>query len=225
MTHKQTLLAGGALCAFVLLASVHHVSAATPADAAAFKPKTAGTIMVRGRGLIVNPDPGGDVLTSAGVDTGLNVDRVTTTIVPEVDVSYFLTDNIATELIAATTNHHISAGGTDVGDVQLLPPTLTLQYHFMPDRRFSPYVGAGVNYTFFFNEESATSALVDHLEVDNAWGGAVQVGIDYAVSGNWGLNLDAKHLWLRPDVKTRSLKVDHARLDPWLIGFGVSYKF
>ena len=89
-----------------------------------------------------------------GDDTGLNA-TVDNAYVPEIDISYFVTPNIALELIAATTKHDVGASdGTDLGSVWLLPPTLTLQYHFAPTSRFSPYIGAGLNYTIFYNEKN-----------------------------------------------------------------------
>ena len=130
--------------------------ASVSAEEVAFKPKAAGDINIRLRGIGVVPTERGDIKTAGGTDTGLNV-RLGNAYVPEVDVSYFLTPNIALELIAATTKHDVDASGStgnvDLGSVWLLLPTLTVQYHFAPTSRFSPYVGAGLNYTIFYNEK------------------------------------------------------------------------
>ena len=92
-----------------------------------------------GRARVININP--DASSSA-----LNLDASTETTL-ELDFTYFVTHNLGMELILATKKHDITAGGTPVGSVALLPPTLTLQYHFAPDSpSFRPYVGAGLNY-------------------------------------------------------------------------------
>ncbi|UEM21846.1 outer membrane beta-barrel protein [Skermanella mucosa] len=205
-------------------------AAGTPApvsaqEAAAFKPKAAGDINIRLRGIGVIPTERGDIKTAGGVDTTLNT-RLGNAYVPEVDVSYFITDNIALELIAATTKHDVDASnGLDLGSVWLLPPTLTAQYHFAPKERFSPYVGAGVNYTIFYNESKGALRSISY---EDGFGFALQAGIDYAISGPWSLNVDVKKLWLSTDVKANlggtALKAD-VDINPWIFGVGLGYRF
>jgi len=144
--------------------------------------------------------------------------------VPEVDVTYFFTKNIAAELIAATAEHTISAGGNTLGDAWILPPTLTLQYHFQPDEKFSPYVGAGLNYSMFYGEDDA--AGFNNLDVDGGIGYAVQAGFDYWLNDNWGVNADIKYVDLNVDVRVNnSLSADDVKLDPVIVGIGTSYRF
>ncbi|MCV3211571.1 OmpW family protein [Mesorhizobium sp. YC-39] len=152
------------------------------------------------------------------------------TLTPELDISYFFTDNIATELILGTTYANIDGQGSigglgKVGKVWLLPPTLTLQYHFTNLGAFKPYVGAGVNYTIFYNQDAGSA---DALKVKNTFGTALQVGFDYMVDQHWGVNFDVKKLFLKPnfDVTVGGAKLTgKAALDPWLIGAGVTYRF
>ncbi len=145
--------------------------------------------------------------------------------VPELDFTYFWTDHWATELILATSEHHMSTkGGIDLGDVWILPPTLTAQYHFMPDQRFRPYLGAGLNYTFFYNEKAGTS--IASIDYDNGLGYALQAGFDYGIDDHWAINFDVKKVWLNTDVTTTGPAVTgDVDLDPWIIGTGVSYRF
>lgn len=201
-------------------------AAGTPATASAeeiaFKPKAAGDINVRLRGIGVVPTERGDIIGANG-DTGLNA-TLGNAYVPEVDISYFITPNIALELIAATTKHDVGASdGTDLGSVWLLPPTLTVQYHFAPTARFSPYVGAGLNYTIFYNEKKGQANSISY---DDNIGYALQAGIDYAIAGAWSLNIDVKKLWLSTDVKVNggALKAD-VDINPWIFGVGVGYRF
>lgn len=158
--------------------------------------------------------------------TGLKTD-VDNAYVPEVDITYFITDNIAAELIAATAEHRISAGTNNIGNAWILPPTLTLQYHFTPDQKFSPYIGAGLNYSLFYGEDDG--AGFSDLDVDGGLGYAVQAGFDYWLDDNWGLNLDVKYIDLDVDVDVNlggtALSANDVGLNPWIVGAGVSYKF
>jgi outer membrane protein len=100
-----------------------------------------------------------------------------------------------------------------------------LQYHPLPDQRLSPYVGAGINYTIFFDEEDGDATSIDY---ENRFGFALQAGVDYALSGNWSLNLDIKKIFLNTDVETTVGGVDidaDVDIDPWIIGIGVGYRF
>lgn len=194
--------------------------AAEPAKAE-FAGKSAGDFMVRARVLGVIPDE--DASTSIGGNVSIDND-----IVPEVDFTYFITDNIGLELIAATTRHEVShtPTGIDLGKVSLLPPTLTLQYHFMPKERFSPYVGAGLNYTFFYNEDTAAGSPVTSIDYENALGYALQVGADYALNDNWYANVDVKKIFLNTDVSMNGGAITaDVDIDPWIVGVGIGYRF
>lgn len=191
----------------------------TPGFAASgFKEKAAGDIVVRLRGLWVAPDEDASV-SPIGGDVSVSNDFV-----PEIDFTYFVTDNIALELIAATTRHTVShSTGVDLGSVRLLPPTLTLQYHPLPKARLSPYAGIGVNYTIFYDENSGAFSNIDY---DNSFGFALQAGIDYAITGPWSVNLDVKKIFLGTDVKIQDGAVNaEVDLDPWIVGFGVGFRF
>lgn len=182
-----------------------------------FSGKSAGDIMVRARVIGVIPDE--DATTSIGGNVSVSNEWV-----PEIDFTYFVTDNIALELIAATTRHDVSSSvAGSLGKVSLLPPTLTLQYHFMPKERLSPYVGAGVNYTIFYNEKPGPFASIDYKD---SFGWALQAGVDYALTDNWYLNADIKKIFLSTDVSINGGFVTaDVDLDPWIVGFGVGYKF
>lgn len=147
-------------------------------------------------------------------------------ITPELDFSYFFTENIAAELILATKSHTVRNNGADLGKTSLLPPTLTLQYHFMPKETFRPYVGAGLNYTRFYSTSLALGATP--LTVDqNSWGGALQAGFDVALDKKWFLNFDVKKVYIKTDVKngTSGAFVSTIKLDPVIVGLGVGMKF
>ncbi len=158
---------------------------------------------------------------------------ISTAFVPELDFTYFFTENWSAELILGTTNHDVEAIGTsaediDLGDVWLLPPTLSAQYHFTGGK-LKPYLGAGINYTFFYNVDDGPTA--DEVEYENSFGFDLQAGLDYALNEKWFLNLDAKKLFLQTDVTVNATTALGATvgadvdINPWILGFGVGVKF
>lgn len=195
----------------------------TPAAADDTDLGVAGHFQVRLRGLAVLPDASAKV--TVGGTPLVSTTSVTDSAVPEIDGTYFITDHIGVELIAATTKHavHNSVAG-NVGSVWLLPPTLTVQYHFDPTGKIRPYVGAGVNYTFFY---SAHSAAFPPISFSNNAGFALQAGVDVPINdGPYFLNLDVKKLFLSTTMKAAGGAVRaSANLDPWIIGAGIGIRF
>lgn len=153
---------------------------------------------------------------------------VDNTLVPELDISYFWTDNFATELILATSKHNVGAVGTSLGDldaghVWVLPPTLMMQYHLNPNGQFRPYVGAGINYTIFYSEDAGS---LSDISYDNGFGYAFQAGFDFGLNEHWALNADVKKLYLNTDVSINGGGVTaDVDLNPWVFGAGLAYRF
>ncbi len=167
-------------------------------------------------------------LDSANKDTtGLDL-SVNSKVIPEVDFSYFFSPNLAAELILTYPQKHtLSAGGTEIGTLKHLPPTLSLQYHFAPNDTFRPYVGAGLNYTIFSNVEfipavdTALSPSVKHTSV----GLSFQVGFDYEISKNLYLNVDIKKVQIGTKVYSKGTEVGKFKVDPLLVGVGLGFRF
>lgn len=192
---------------------------------------------MRLRGVAVMPNESANISTIGG-DIAIN-----TKFIPELDFTYFFTKNIAAELILGTTKHKVNTVGSnlsavggntsanvDLGSVWLLPPTLTAQYHFLPDGDLRPYVGAGINYTIFYSANEGPT--VKNVKYDHAFGFATQLGIDVKLSEKYFLNLDAKYILLKTDVQVDAsnlapnlsipAKVD---INPFLLGVGFGMKF
>jgi len=136
-------------------------------------------------------------------------------------VTNFLTNNVALELIAATTKHDVLGAGSKIGTVGVLPPTLTVQYHFMPDATIRPYAGAGLNYTRFYSVN-----LPAGLDVSkNSFGGALQAGVDFQVNKDVFINLDVKKIFMKTDVTANGAYLTTLTINPVVIGLGVGMKF
>jgi len=149
--------------------------------------------------------------------------------IPEVDISYFLGKNLALELILTYPQKHnvtinaLGIGG--IGSFKHLPPTLLLQYHFLPDGQFRPYVGVGINYTRF-SSVSLNVAGVGRFDLENSSvGGALQAGVDVKLRGAWYLNFDVKKIYIRTDLLLGGAKVSTLKPDPVAIGVGLGYRF
>ena len=199
---KKTLLAAAALCA---LTSGAAMAQNYPQD---------GKWMARARAVQLdsaNKD-------STPLDLSIN-DKV----IPELDISYFFTPNFAAELILTyPQKHDLRAGGTKIGSLKHLPPTLLAQYHFTNLGAFKPYLGAGINYTRF----SSVDILGGALNVKkNSFGPALQVGFDYALDKNWSINFDVKKVYIKTDVRSFGTKVGTFKVDPLLVGVGLGYRF
>lgn len=211
-----------------LLLSATILGALLPVSAAQAQGwKQAGDFLVRGRIIGVIPNEDQDVTPIGG-----SVD-INNSINPELDFTYFFTDHIAAELILGSPPHEVklhnsSVGDVDLGDVWLLPPTLTLQYHFDPlgSWAISPYLGAGINYTWFYGED--VSSPINSADYGSSFGGALQAGADIPLTGNWFFNVDAKYVWINTDVNYETA-IGHVDADvdinPLILGVGIGYKF
>lgn len=225
------------------------------AVAAALVPSLAmaekGDIVVRLRATHINANEDSDLGKYVNKNVGLgNVMspgaelKVDSNTIPEIDFSYYITKNIAAELILATgTKHDVSVikdslnnvGNQDLGSVNLLPPTLLLQWHFNPDQTFDPYVGAGVNYTAFLDrklrfESGVAGVAGQKIKLENdSWGLAAQAGLDVNLKDGWLINADVKYIQIDTKVKgdlNGGYKViDKLDIDPWVVSVGFGKKF
>jgi len=160
-------------------------------------------------------------------------------VVPEVDFTYMLTPSVGVELILASSSHNARGTGTlasagKLFDARTLPPTLTVQYHFNTNGRVRPYVGAGLNYTMFFNEDATSDMKAlgggkANVELDDSWGLAANAGVDVAIDKDWFVNADVKYIDMDTTATIRTnalgrLKTD-VSIDPWVYGIGIGRRF
>lgn len=207
-------------------AAVAALACAGVAQAQDFAPKAKGDIVLNVRITDVAPQGTDPITTLAGAPTGLRADA-TYDVMPTIGLTYFFTDNIAVEAITGTTNHSVKAKGPGVDlkikETWVLPPIVTLQYHFAPQSRVSPYVGAGVNYMLFYSGEDKNGFA---LKIKDGFGTALQAGVDVALQGKWALNLDAKKVFFDTKAvdKFNGVKTK-VTLDPWVVSAGIGYRF
>lgn len=209
---------------------------AMPASAQDDSGIKAGDVLLRVRAILVAPNESTSGITPTFPNEHA---RINDSVMPEVDVTYMATDNIGFELIAATTKHTASGTTGTTGSIGnlastwVLPPTLTAQYHFNPHSKVRPYLGAGINYTVFWNEKASAGleAAVGKTSVhmSDSVGYAVQAGIDVDIGPKTFLNFDVKYIDMNTTatlqttaIGTQSLRV---HLNPLVFGAGVGFRF
>jgi outer membrane protein len=176
-------------------------------------------------------DPKSDNLTTPlgalEVDTGTSA---------TIEGTYMLADHWGLELLASYPFSHdvdLDGAGT-IAEVEHLPPTLSLQYHFNPEGTFRPYIGAGLNYTTFMNEKAKGTALADNdlfdPELDDSWGAAAQLGADVALNDNWFLNLVVRYIDIESDAELTddvgsTVQLGTVEIDPFVYQAQVGYRF
>jgi len=201
MTHTAVRIAA----ALALAATTLTPAVAQTAD---------GQWLVRARAVHLDPANKDNI---DGLDVGINSKWL-----PEVDITYFFTPNIAAELILTyPQKQDVKADGEKIGTLKHLPPVLSLQYHFDQVNGFKPYVGVGLNYTRFSSVD-----LPEPLSIKkNSVGFALQAGVDYEISKGMYLNLDVKKVQIRTDLKAEGEKLGKVKVDPLLIGLGIGWRF
>ena len=204
--------------------------AAAPAHA------EAGDFILRARGIAVIPAD-----KSSGIEPSFPTEKVSVSTgwSPELDLTYFITKNIGVEVIAATTKHTAKGRSGTTGSIGplistwVLPPTVTLQYHFVPDGAVRPYVGAGVNWSLFYStnptDELEKAVGTTRVDMTNSWGWALQAGIDIPIGEKMLLNFDVKYIDIdsTATLTNAALGVQKVRvnIDPLVVGAGIGFRF
>ena len=212
MKSSKYLLAAGALLALV----------ASPALA-----YEAGTWVLRAGVGVVAPDSDNLVLdpdTIVEVDDGTSLTLMGT---------YMFSPNWGFDVLASWPfNHDIKLGGVKIAETDHLPPTFSMQYHFLPNGTLQPYVGAGVNYTTFFSEDVTQAAIdgeITNISLDDSFGMALQIGADWTFGNRWLLNFDLRWIDIESDLEAtvagETLDAGTVKIDPWVYSINLGYTF
>lgn len=172
------------------------------------------------RGAISNVDPTSSPGTILNPPAKVTIDDawgITGTI------SYFLTPNIAFDvLVGLPPQHKINVLGVESAKTKHLPPIFSVQYHFLPNEKLQPYVGLGLNYTYFFDEKLYDG---NKLDLTDSFGLAGQIGVDYQLNPQWSIGADIRYADIKTDVKINGTKVGTVDVDPTVYSLNVGYRF
>lgn len=161
-----------------------------------------------------------------GEAAGMKVDVGSSTR-PSVSLTWMMTPHVGIEVLGAVPFRHdiTLEGAGKVASTRHLPPTVSVQYHFLPNATLQPYASAGLNYTRFFNTRTTGALAGSRLALDDSWGLAAQVGVDLPVDERWFVGADVRYIAIESDVKLDGTKVGKADIDPWVFGAYVGYRF
>jgi len=141
-------------------------------------------------------------------------------------LTYMFNQKWAFDVLAAWPfSHDIELGGVKVASTDHLPPTFSAQYHFMPDAKFQPYVGAGLNYTTFFSTDTTGPLAGTKLDLDDSFGLALQVGADIEINEKWLVNVDFRYIDIETDARLDGAKLGTVAINPWVYALAVGYRF
>ncbi len=141
---------------------------------------------------------------------------------------YFFTPTIATDLLVALPFKHditLNGDGSEVGSTRHLPPTLSLVWYPQLSPTWHPFVGAGINYTLFFEEHTRGALDGTRLKLDDSVGPALQAGLAYTLSPHWSLTVDARYMQIRTDAHLNGDSLGEVEIDPFTYGAGIEYRF
>ena len=156
-----------------------------------------------------------------------------------ISFTYMITDQIGLGILGAYPfKHDIQPNGTlatalgsndDVAETKQLPPTVNLEWHIPTgSSNFHPYIGAGVNYTYFYDEDTKGALSGVDIDIDNSWGLSGEVGLDYVMQNDWLVSAQAWYTSIEPTAKLQggglNEKID-VEIDPWVFMASVGKKF
>ena len=215
-TVRAAVVASAMFCAAALTTEVH--AEANAAGDGAMSGIHAGDVLMRLRAISIMPS-----VSTTGALSTLNTD-VNNATVPELDLTYMIRDYLGVELILATSRHQLTSSIGGLGGVNVLPPTLLLQYHFNHPGRVRPYVGAGMNYTLFYNNGLHAGGQPVSIR-NHSFGPALQAGVDVQVTKTLFVNADIKKIWMHTDASLGGQLLGRVSIDPVVVGLGVGMRF
>lgn len=228
-------LLSASLFALALTAPLAHAFDAgdiiVRAGAITVNPKASSSSVKVDQGPLAGTNLGGKATMDSDTQLGLNF-------------AYMVTNNIGIELLAASPFEHdvnlkgtgLGAANGKLGTLKHLPPTLSVFYYPLDNKSaFQPYVGAGINYTWIYDEKLSNEAQANgfsNFKAKNSWGMAFQVGADYMITDNIMLNAQMRYI----DINTRATVENDAvapgtrarvnvDVDPFVYMVGLGYKF
>jgi len=170
---------------------------------------------------LVNPTSDNGTLAGGALSSDLGGDFK-----PTFSLEYYLTPHLGIDVLAALPfKHELKLNGVKAAEVKHLPPTVSLNWHFIPDGKFNPFVGVGLNYTRFFSIDEYGPLEGSRLTLDDSFGLAARVGVDIAINPRWAITLDARWMDIDTDVKVDGVRVGTVNIDPFAFGVAAAYRF
>lgn len=168
----------------------------------------------------VNPASNNGSLAAGALDVKVGSDWK-----PTITAEYFFTPHLGLEVLASVPfEHDISLNGVKAGSTKHLPPTFTLQYHFNGEK-VSPFIGAGLNYTLFFDQNEEGPLAGTDVNFGNSWGLAAHAGVDFKLANDNAIRLDVRWIDIDTDVSVNGADVGTVKIDPLVYGVAYVWNF
>ncbi len=186
--------------------------------ASAFEP---GDWLVKVGVHAVNPKSDNGSLAGNTLDASIDTNAR-----PSLQAEYFLTKNWGVEVLAAVPfQHDVDLNGVHAATIKHLPPTVSVQYHFAPNDKVSPFVGLGLNYTWIYSEDTTGPLAGTKLGLDNSWGLAAHAGVDFKLNNGWYLGADLRWIDIDTEAHVNGASVGTVNVDPLAYGIYVGFVF
>jgi outer membrane protein len=157
----------------------------------------------------------------AGLKSSIDTD-----VKPSISLEYMFTPNWGVDVLGALPfKHEVKLAGQKAATTKQLPPTIGVNYHFLPEATVSPFLGLGVNYTYFYDTKGRGPLDGARVKIDNSWGVAAHAGLDVKLSQRWLLTADVRWIDIESDVHVNGAKVGKARVNPLVYGLSFGYRF
>ena len=145
---------------------------------------------------------------------------------PTASIEYLFTPNVGLDVLAAWPfTHTLDLNGIKAAEFKQLPPTVGVNWHFLTDGSWSPFVGVGLNYTYVFDEKTQGPLAGTKLSVDNSFGPAAHLGVDFNVAPRWLITVDARWIDIEATAHVNGADVGKVKVDPWVFGISAGYRF
>ena len=146
---------------------------------------------------------------------------------PTLTFEYFIADKIGIEVLAAWPFEHTVSHPTlgDIVKTKHLPPTVSLNYHFTNQSTVTPFVGVGVNYTTFWDDNAIGLLTGTPVSLSDSWGVALHAGLDFKVSERAAFRTDLRWIDIDTDVTVGGTEIGTVAIDPLVVGVSYVMKF
>lgn len=169
----------------------------------------------------INPKSDNGSLAGGTLDASIDSD-----LKPSVALEYYFSPHWSLDILAAVPfKHTVSLNGAEAVELTHLPPTVSIEYHFAPDAELRPFVGLGVNYTLIYDEKARGPLAGTRVGLDNSFGLAAQVGLEWVLDERWSIVADARWMDIDTDVTVNGSRVGTAEVDPLALGLTAAWRF
>ena len=164
-----------------------------------------------------------DLIPGSSTSTAIGNIGVQDRIGPTFNIDYRFCEHYVIDVLAALPfTQDLTLNGARVGSTQHLPPTVSIQYHALPGATIDPYFGIGLNHTMFRNESLDSGA---RLKLDNTWGYAAQLGVDWNFAPRWLVGVDGRFIQIEPKAHVNGGDIGKVKINPVAVGITVGYRY